>query len=193
MHKTKDPSHTIAGLLITVAAVELVFFVLLAQHFYPNYSLKNNYISDLGVGSTAHIFNPAIIFFGIVLLGSSYFVRRTGHRLAALAFLLIGIGGIGVGTFPETTGLPHIISALVTFGMVGVAALGFSRIFKGKLAYYSGVAGIFALLILVIFGFNLAGAHLSTGLGKGGIEELLFYDELVWASVVGVSFILKRI
>lgn len=184
-----------AGSVIMIAAVELVFFVILAQHLYPNYSLNNNYISDLGVGNTAIIFNPAIIIFGLlVILGGCLLWKAGKHRLAGVVFVLVGIGGMGVGLFPETTGWPHILSALITFGSVGVNALVFSRILKRKLAYYSAIAGIFALFIVIIFGFNLGGgSHINLGLGKGGIEELLFYDELIWAFIVGISLIKKKI
>ncbi|HUB92569.1 MAG TPA: DUF998 domain-containing protein [Candidatus Saccharimonadales bacterium] len=183
-----------AGFFIMLAAIELVSYVLLAQHLYPGYSLNNNYISDLGVGSTSTIFNPAIIVFGLLLASGSYFMWKAGkHRLAALGFLIIGLGGMGVGTFPETTGWPHILSALVTFGAVGVTAAGFSLILKSRLRYYSLAAGIFALLILFIFSSGLIGIKLNFGLGKGGIEEILFYDELIWAFIIGISFIKGRI
>src|SRR5579864_3838783 len=94
----------LAGMLIIVAAIEIVAFVLVAQHFYANYSLSNNYISDLGVGSTAPIFNTAIQLFGILLLFGAYFIYRAGkHSIVAVGFALVALGGIGVGTFPETT------------------------------------------------------------------------------------------
>lgn len=193
--KVKNDCNKLTGSLIIVAAVELVFFVLLAQHLYPNYSLSNNYISDLGVGSTAIIFNTAIQSFGILILLASYLMfRYGGHRYAAIGFAIAALGGIGVGTFPETTGNPHIISAFIVFTMVSVLALGFSRIFKAPLSYYSALAGILGLFVLALFIFNMiTGAHLTFGLGKGGVEEILFYDELIWALIVGISFITKRI
>lgn len=184
----------LAGAVIMIAATELVFSVILAQHLYPGYNLNTNYISDLGVGSVAWLFNPAIIVFGALLILGALLLWKGGkHKLAAMGFIIVGIGGMGVGAFPETTGIYHIISADITFGAVSVLAIGFSRIFKGKLSYYSLVAGILAILVVALFGVTLVGLKVSTGLGHGGVEEILFYDELIWAFVVGTCFIKKII
>jgi len=182
-----------AGIIIMIAAIELVFFVLLSQHLYPNYSLNDNYISDLGVGSTATIFNPAIQFFGVLLIVGSYFLFKSARRYSALGFFIAALGGIGVGTFPETTGAPHIISALIVFGSICVLCLAFSRVFKKPLAYYSLAAGLLALIVLSISVMNMLGAQVHLPLGHGGVEEILFYDELIWAFVVGISYVKGRI
>ena len=190
---SNDPKK-IGGILILFAALEIVFFVLLAQHLYPNYSLSDNYISDLGVGSTAIIFNTAMQLFGLLLAAASYFLYKAGWKYSALAFLVTGIAGFCVGTFPETTGLPHVLSAMVTFDSVAVAAFGFSRVFKGYLSYYSLAAGLVGLLVTVLFVANLVtGSQMTFGLGRGGVEEVLFYDELIWAMVTGFCFATKRI
>lgn len=191
MKNKKSDSSVFGGILLIIACIEIVAFILIAQHLYPNYSLANNYISDLGVGSTSLIFNSAIQLFGILLLFAAYFIYKTGkHNLIAASFAIIGLGGIGVGTFPETTGSPHIISAFITFGGTAFAAVGTSRILKGYLSYYSLLSGLLGIGVLALFIVNMAtGLHITFGLGKGGVEEVLFYNELLWALVVGISFI----
>lgn len=99
-----DSYGRIGGMLIVIAAIELVLSVIIAQSLYPNYSLSNNYISDLGVGATAAIFNTSIQLFGVLLILASYLIYSAGeHRYVALAFAIAAVGGIGVGAFPETT------------------------------------------------------------------------------------------
>lgn len=181
------------GIVIAIAAIEIVLAVLFAQHLYPNYSLNNNYISDLGVGSTAIIFNTGIQLFGIILLIAAYLFFKSNRKYLALGFAIAALGGIGVGTFPETTGAPHIISALITFGSIAILCLAFSRIFKRPLAYYSLLAGILALGVLLLSVLNMVGIHVNVGLGKGGVEEILFYDEILWSLVVGLSFFKGKI
>ncbi|MDE1850247.1 MAG: DUF998 domain-containing protein [Candidatus Micrarchaeota archaeon] len=183
-----------AGIIIMLAAAELVLFVLLAQHLYPNYSLNYNYISDLGVNpATAIIFNTAIQLFGVVLIAAAYLLFRSGRKYQAIGFLIAAIGGIGVGTFPETTGFPHIFSALVVFGSISIASICFSRVFKAPLSYYSLATGLLALIVLGISVMNMLGAQVNLPLGHGGVEEILFYDELIWAFVAGISYLKGRI
>jgi len=181
-------------MLIVIAALELVLSVIIAQHLYPGYSLSNNYISDLGVGATAAIFNTSIQAFGVLLLLAACLIYSAGaHRYVALAFVIAALGGIGVGTFPETTGLLHVISATVVFGTVAVMALGFCRILGGRLAGYSLAAGLLGVAVFVLFALSLLGIRVNFGLGAGGIEEILFYDELAWAVMVGAGFSKGRI
>jgi len=186
--------NRIAATLIMAAAIELVASILVAQHLYPGYSLNNNYISDLGVGGTAALFNTALAVFGIMLAASSLFIHLSGRTLRALGFLIAGIGGFGVGAFPETTGLPHIISATVVFGSVAVMALLYIRVFKGPIRYYTAASGLLGMGILALFILGLAAnIHLNIGLGHGGFEEILFYNELLWAFVTGTLMLLRRI
>ncbi|MDE1810730.1 MAG: DUF998 domain-containing protein [Candidatus Micrarchaeota archaeon] len=184
----------IAAALIMAAALELVACIIVAQHLYPGYSLNNNYISDLGVGNTASLFNTGVAGFGIMLAVSSLFLYLSGRHLRALGFLIAGIGGFGVGAFPESTGLPHVISATVVFGSVAVMALLYMKVFKGPIRYYTWASGLLGIGILALFILGLvAGVHLNIGLGKGGFEEILFYNELLWAFVTGTLMMLKRI
>ncbi|MGI0134947.1 MAG: DUF998 domain-containing protein, partial [Candidatus Micrarchaeaceae archaeon] len=144
-------SGKLAGILAIIAVIAIVVPVLVAQHLYPNYSLANNYISDLGVGSTAPIFNTAIVVSGLLLLASSYFMVRARHAYIALAFALTGIGSMGVGLFPETTGIYHVVSAIITFSTIAIAALLFYRVYRKPLVYYSIAAGLLGIVVMVLF------------------------------------------
>lgn len=191
---SKNLYEKVAGMLIVIASILFIFFVILAQSVYPNYSLNNNYISDLGVGITAPLFNSAAIFFGVMLLMASYLLHLSKkHPYLSYGFALVGVGAFGVGMLPESTGLPHLLAAFLTFGGAALTALGFSKASKGPLSYYSMLAGALGLLVLLITLINITGVYtISLGLGHGGIEEILFYDEIIWAMVFGVYLIRKN-
>lgn len=175
------------------AAIGILLSVLLAQHMYPDYSLSSNYISDLSIGSTAIIFNTAMELFGLMLMASSYFMHKAGYLYPSIALLAAGVGGFCIGIFPETAGTLHIASAAVAFGAVAMASISFSRSFSKYLSYYSAAAGLLALSVLALFALNLStGSSMTFGFGSGGIEEILFYDELIWASVTGLFFSANR-
>ena len=184
----------VGGILILTAVLQLLFFILLAQHLYPNYNLSSNYISDLGVGSTAVIFNTSVELFGLLLMASSYFIHKAGYSYPSLTFMMAGMGGLCVGIFTETAGALHLIAAAIAFGAVAMAAFVFFRILNGYLSYYSLASGLLALSALALLAFNLsAGTNAAFGLASGGLEETLFYGEAAWAVVIGFCFATKRI
>jgi hypothetical membrane protein len=59
----------VAGTLLFVGAVQFIVFGLItAEAGYEGYSTSGNYISDLGVGSTALIFNSSVFLLGILIV-----------------------------------------------------------------------------------------------------------------------------
>ncbi len=56
------------GLLLFIGVAEFLLLMLIAEAIYPGYSVSRNYISDLGVGPTAVLFNSSIIIMGLLLV-----------------------------------------------------------------------------------------------------------------------------
>src|SRR2546426_9448116 len=80
-----------AGLLLFVGIAQFAIIGLtVAESVYPGYSVSINYISDLGVGPAALIFDPSIILVGLVVLATAWFllrafkVRGAGNSIALL-------------------------------------------------------------------------------------------------------------
>src|SRR5438132_1421876 len=70
------------------------------------YSISQNYISDLGVGPAALIFNPSIILVGVLVLATAWFLwRAVGDRILSIVVALAGAGAIAVGVFTEAFGV----------------------------------------------------------------------------------------
>ncbi len=171
-----------AGILIAAGMVQFMMLMLLAEILYPHYSVSTNYISDLGVGSTALIFNGSIMLLGLMLLLAAYVSKETikSHSMWIL-IAIVGIAAFGVGTFPETTGIPHYIFALIAFGGGAITAINSARVLKGAirpLVVILGAISLAALIIAVVF-------HTNLGLGNGGMERMIAYPVFLWTLLFG--------
>nr|WP_243666344.1 DUF998 domain-containing protein [Vulcanisaeta sp. JCM 16159] len=87
----------IAGLLIDIGIAEFLLSMLVAEAIYPGYSVSRNYISDLGVGPTAIIFNTSIIVMGLLLIIAAVLLYRL-NKVFAITIALTGIGAAGVAS-----------------------------------------------------------------------------------------------
>jgi len=177
------PQKTVyAGALLFSGSTLLILAMMVAEALYPKYSTADNYISDLGVGSTAAVFNTAIIVYGACILAAAFLLRKDG-TIPAPALFVLGLSGSGaacVGLFPETLGIPHYISAGAAFIGGAVAALLLSRSVHGPFRYLSALLGCVALAGLV-----LHISHMYIGLGPGGTERLIAYPLMLWSAGFG--------
>ncbi len=173
--------RALAGLLFFLGSVEFLLGMLIAEASLPTYSIAKNYISDLGVGSTAVVFNTSIVVLGLLSLSGAYFYHRTHRTLwITLPFVLAGIGPIGVGLFNENTGVPHLVFALISFLFGGFAAILSSFRVRPPFRYLSILLGILGLAALVLFE---AGQY--AGIGACGMERLIAYPILLWETALG--------
>jgi hypothetical membrane protein len=182
----KYADSKVAGALIFVASAQFIVALIVAEAFYPGYSVAQNYISDLGatcratctvVQPTSTIFNSSVTFLGLLTLVSSYFIQR-GFRSRVFTFLVVmtGMGAIGVGVFPETAGVIHHIVSLITFVFAGLSAIASYRLQKAPSSYLSVLLGVITLLALALYVSDI-----FVGLGPGGMERMIVYPALIWA------------
>lgn len=174
----------VGSYLLLAGVLVVLFSDLVAEVHYPNYNVRDNYISDLGVGPTALIFNGGLVLFSSLGIISSLLLRRR----ITWRFLLLLVTSVGagiVGVFPETTGIPHLLGALLAFGGGGVTAIASSTI-KGSPMLLWATLGVIQLLSLALFigGSEVGNTVLLLGLGRGGMERVIFYSEVAW----GLSF-----
>lgn len=192
-------SHRIAGTVLLVGLAQFILLVQIAEELYPDYSTSQNYISDLGatckspsgsctiVQPSSFIFNSSIIILGILVVISAYYLQRAFTIKVFSSFILIaGLGAIGIGLFPETTGIIHIIDAFITFIFMGFAALMSYRIVRSPLNYFSIILGVLTLVAMLLF---ITGNNL--GLGVGGMERMIVYPMLLWG-VAFAGYLLNR-
>lgn len=175
-----------AGVAIFVGVAQFAFFLMIAEAYYPGYSISQNYISDLGatcnvtcrfIQPTSMIFNSSIIILGIVVLIASYLLRRGFGAVLLPALLAIsGLGMIGVGIFTEAAGVLHVIFSFLTFLFIGMTAIAAYRFQKRPMSYFSVLVGIVTLLALFMFSNGI-----YLGLGPGGMERVIVYPVMLWA------------
>ena len=163
------------GALLFVGAAQFILVMTVAEALYPGYNMATNYISDLGRGVDSTFVQHVR---GVVR--SDVTPRRSVRQAfpwppLMLTLALAGAGAAGVGLFPETTGAPHQICALIAFFFGAVSAIISYRITRRPLSYFSVVLGVIALAALALY-FS----HYDLGIGRGGMERMIAYPSLVW-------------
>jgi len=188
----------LCGILLSVGILQFVLSMAVEQLFIPGYSLRNSYISDLGVGPHALVFNSSIVLLGLLiavaaLLLAAIFSPSGVTRVGLTLLVLAALAAIGVGLFPENStalnGQAHTIFALVTFlaGNLSIILLG--PAIRGALrsrglailGYLGGTIGLVAL-VLYATGNDLV-------LGNGGMERLIVAPLLLWGFVLGLTLL----
>jgi len=176
-------SRTRAGVLMFIGTAWFLIGIVISEALYPGYHVTQM-ISDLGVGSTAPIFNFSIICFGILLIASAYLLHTAGTKLWFVTSLaLIGIGAAGVGIFPENIFVPHAICAMTVFIVGGLCAILGYRVFYAPWSWFSPILGVITLTA-----FILLVVKVYLGLSSGGMERMIAYPLLIWALGTGAYF-----
>ncbi len=175
-------NQKIAGAILFAASVGFIMAMNIAEWLYPGYSASQNTISDLGVRyPSSVIFNTSVIIFGLLVIAGSYFLDRAyKKRIFSVFLILSGIGAIGVGIFPETTGNIHLAVASIAFTFGGLAAITSIQISKRPFNHFSIILGLIALTSLVLYS-----SQINLGLGHGGMERMIAYPELLWGAGLG--------
>jgi hypothetical membrane protein len=171
----------VAGAVLFIGAVQFLIMLIVSEALYPGYSVANNYISDLGVGSSALIFNSSVFLLGVTIVAGAYLIRRAfNSKIFVVLLILAGVGAMGVGVFPETAGSIHSVVSFITFFFGGLSAIASYRLQKSPLSSFAVLLGVMTLVALALF---ISGIYL--GLGNGGMERMIAYPALLWA--VGFS------
>lgn len=178
----------LAGALIFVGAVQFILCMVVAESLYPNYSISENYISDLGVGSTSLIFNLSVFFLGATAFAATYLLRRViPSKMLLFCLALCGIGAMGVGIFPENSPFHlHTMFSLAAFLFGALSAITSYSMQKSPLSYFSVALGFLSLAALTLF--IVAEVHLryfslsfNLSFGLGGTERMIVYPVILWA------------
>ena len=173
-------NKTLAGALMFFGTAVFLMGIIVSEALFPGYTVSRM-LSDLGVGSTAIIYNSGIFISGILLIVSAFLLRKEGVNIFfAVLMTLAGLGAAGVGLFPENIVIPHTIAAMTVFICGGIAAILSARVFRTPWAWFSILLGIITLAALV-----LLGAKIYLGLAEGGMERMIAYPFIIWALGTG--------
>ena len=171
----------LAGTFLFTGAAQFILAMIITEALYPGYSTSANYISDLGVGPSALIFNTSIFLLGIMIVAGTYLIYRALRpRLFTVLLTLAGVGAMGVGIFTEDFLIVHFVASVVTFLFGSLAAISSYRLIRTPLKYLSAILGLFGLMALI-----LMASGLTLDLGVGGIERMIAYPILLWGMGFG--------
>jgi len=171
----------VAGLLMLIGIGQFLLLMQVTQYLYPGYSVSENYISDLGVGPSAAIFNGSIIILGVLGMIAVVLLYKSGiDKVFSALLFLASMGAAGVGLFPENMGILHTIPSFITFFFAGISSLYSYRVDEEYSRYIWPILGIISLLALALFA-----SKNYLGLGKGGMERLIVYPVFIW--LIGIS------
>jgi len=183
----------IAGVLFLVASAQFIFGLVVAEALYPDFSVAQNYVSDLGVGPSSLVFNSSVFLFGMLTLVGAYFLPRTvDFRSLTVLLVLMAVGAMGVGVF--TSGFSTMIHgavSLMAFGFGALSAIVSFKVLRMPLSAVSVVLGVLTLAALALFALGLVttgslttnvppASEFFLGLGPGGMEHMIVYPAGIW-------------
>lgn len=182
----------VAGLIFFVAATQFVLGLTISEALYPGFDTSVHYISDLGIGPSALIFNSSAFLLGLLLLAGTYFLRPIPNfKTFSILLLLMSLGAMGVGVFTKNYRTAHGAVATVAFFFAGFSAISSFRVLKKPFSLMGIILGAMTLGALVLFssGMITSGSLTSDvaydssfylGLGPGGMEHMIVYPALMW-------------
>jgi hypothetical membrane protein len=195
------PGHAVqkfgAALLILAGTTILLAIVTGEALFGAPYTTSQNTISDLGSTwqpgdivrePSATIFNTAMIVGGaMIVAAAATYWRAYRSRSVAIALLLLGVGMLGVGSFPgteigghpSTAGL-HPPLSMLTFIAGGLCGILAYRVTTAPFRYVSMMLGLVSLGSLV-----LSGPLSASDLGAGGVERWVAYPVVLCVVAFG--------
>ena len=191
IHATTERAATderrVAGVLLFALSSAFLLVTMLAASIAPEYDFHGGAISDLGViAETAALFNVLLVVMGALNLAAGYVVYRHQRRVLTAIYVLAGIGAIGAGVFPLSTGGLHAVFALVAFIAFNLEVIGSARLLVGPMRLLGILAGGVGLLYAVLMVIGDSGNPAVFGpIGHGGSERMIAYPAMLWLLAFG--------
>ncbi len=192
-----NQNERLAGTFFFVAVTQFIICIFVAEGTYSGYSVSQNYISDLGVGSSSMIFNSSVFTLGLLIAIGCYCLRsslklKTTRRI----LFLMALAAMSVGVFTKDFTLAHGIVSSAAFFFSGLAAILSAKVLEKPFSLISVALGSFTLVALGLFsaGMVTSGSLTSDlaydsgfflGLGIGGMERMIVYPALMWLAGFG--------
>ncbi|MHA1929708.1 MAG: DUF998 domain-containing protein [Candidatus Thorarchaeota archaeon] len=183
---------TMGNALLFIGSVQWFFGLLLAESWFPGYSSTIDYVSDLGTGPTAIIYNASVFLMGFCLVAGSYFLYDDfKSRPFTLFLILTGIGCIGLGLFPANMQPMHSFATLTAILFGAFSAIASFRVQRPPLSYVSVILGLVTLGAVVLFmpylGLEVGSTETFLGIAKGSMERWAIYPLLAWMIIFASS------
>jgi len=187
----KTNNVKLAGTLISFGASYFVLCLIVAEALHDGYSISRNYISELGVGSTALIFNSSTFILGATIFGGAYLLRKSMKgRILPRLLMTSGIGCMGTALFPYTLGIIHILFSIMAFASGILAIFTSCKLLTPPVKYIYLWLGMTSLAAFILFtigevSIRFFNVSLNLAIGLGGMERMIVYPVLIWALSFG--------
>ncbi len=176
---------TLAGFCFLIGGIQWFLGILAAESWYDGYSSRIDYVSDLGTGPTALIYNVSVFMLGACIVVGTYFLY-SAIRKRALSILLIvcGIGAMGVGVFPANLQPMHSIFTLLAIMFGSFAAVASFTCQTKPMSIVSVILGLMSFVLAIVFfpylGLPFGSTETFFGITKGSLERWAINPILAW-------------
>ncbi len=171
------------GFFLFIGPLQFILSVLIAEGMAESYDSGLHYVSSLGVGATANLFNTSVLILGIcILLGTYFFHLEYPERIPTVFLLLTALSAVGVGVFPEDAPPFHGIFTGFVFLFAAIFLISIIKVNRSlpliSLSILGGVILIASLLFLPYLGLDVEDPTKFLGFMKGTLERFIIYPTL---------------
>ncbi|MFW9809380.1 MAG: DUF998 domain-containing protein [Candidatus Thorarchaeota archaeon] len=181
----RSNSTTLAGFCFLIGGVQWFLGILAAESWYDGYSSRIDYVSDLGTGPTALIYNLSVFMLGVFIVIGTFFLYTVEKRkLFPILLTICGIGAMGVGVFPATLQPMHSVATLLAIMFGAFAAIGSYTYQTNPMSIISVVLGLMSFILAIAFipylGLPFGSTDTFMGMAKGSLERWAINPILAW-------------
>lgn len=188
MDRQPIAATSLAGILLMVLAAAFLAVIMIGASIVPGYDYRGGAISDLGTfPESSLLFNATLVGMGTLnIAGGSLLFRSHRRAWILVVFVVAGIGAVGAGIFPLTTGNLHSLFALLAFVFFNVEAIAIAVVLHGTMRALSLLAGVIGLAYVVVMVIGDGGNPSVFGpIGHGGAERMIAYPVMLWLIAFG--------
>ena len=181
---------TLAGVCFLIGGIQWFLGILAAESWYDGYSSRIDYVSDLGTGPTALIYNLSVFMLGaLVVLGTFFLYKATERKLLPILLTICGIGAMGVGVFPANMQPMHSVATLLAILFGSFAAVASYYETAKPLSIIAAGLGLMSLIFALFFfpylGLPFGSTETFLGMAKGSLERWAINPILAWIITFG--------
>jgi hypothetical membrane protein len=181
---------TLSGSFFLLGGVQWFLGMLAAESWYDGYSSRIDYVSDLGTGPTALIYNLSVFMLGaFIVLGTFFLYRANKGRILPILLTISGIGAMGVGIFPANLQPMHSVFTLLAILFGSFAAVGSFTYQTKPMSIISVVLGLMSFILAMVFipylGLPFGSTETFLGMAKGSMERWAINPILAWIIAFG--------
>lgn len=181
---------TLSGSFFLLGGVQWFLGMLAAESWYDGYSSRIDYVSDLGTGPTALIYNLSVFMLGaFIVLGTFFLYKANKGRILPILLTISGIGAMGVGIFPANLQPMHSVFTLLAILFGSFAAVGSFTYQTKPMSIISVVLGLMSFILAMVFipylGLPFGSTETFLGMAKGSMERWAINPILAWIIAFG--------